>query len=195
LKIVLIIILFLSAYIKGESQRDSAWIHTKLMDQYKRALASATTDSARIFNMQRLNFHYETENPDSSLKYGMEALALSRKTGNLQAEASTLNGLSGLLRQQGRFAEALEYLFEGRKLAESIHYTHEVARSYRRTGLIYSDLKDFSKARDFDVQALILDKTIPKNTASTMVDYMVLADVYQSLNKLDSTVYFSKLAL
>ena len=170
-------------------------IHAKLIDQYKRALASATNDSVRIYNMGRLNFHYETENPDSSLKYGMEALELSRKTGNLRAEANIMNGLSGVLRQQGRFAEALEYLFEGRKLAESIHYTPEVARSYRRTGMLYSDLKDFSKARDFDVQALIIDKANPKSISSTLVDYMVLADVYQSLNKLDSSLYFSKLAL
>lgn len=195
LKKILVIVLLLSAYKKGQSQGDSASIHTREINQFKRELASATTDSVRIFCLQRLNFHYETENPDSSLKYGMEALALSRKTRNLQAEASTLNGLSGVLLQQGRIAEALEYLFEGRKLAESIYYTHEVARSFRRTGMLYSDLKDFSKARDFDVQALMLDKTIPKNTGSIMVDYMNLADVYQSLNKLDSTLYFSKLAL
>ena len=59
--------------------------------------------------------------PDSSLKYGLAALELSRKSKNLRAEARTLNGLSGVLRQQGRFAEALEYLFEGRKLAERIN--------------------------------------------------------------------------
>ncbi len=195
LKKILIIVLLLSAHKKGQTQGDSGSIHATLIDKFKKGLASATSDSARIYYMQALNFHYETENPDSSLKYGLSALDLSRKSGNLHAEAATLNGLSGVLRQQGRFAEALEYLFEGRKLAESIHYTHEVARSYRRTGMLYSDLKDFSKARDFDVQALALDKTLPNNTASNMVDCMNLADVYQSLNKLDSAVYFAKLAL
>ena len=145
--------------------------------------------------MQFLNFNYETKNPDSSLKYGLAALELSRKSKNLRAEARTLNGLSGVLRQQGRFAEALEYLFEGRKLAEKINFTYELARNYRRTGMIYNDLNDFTRARDFELQAIILDQSIPGNRGSLMFDRMVLADVYVSLNKLDSAQYFANLVL
>ena len=89
----------------------------------------------------------------------------------------------------------MEYLFEGRKLAEQIGFTHEVARSYRRTGIIYSDLRDFSKARDYDMQALILDRTLPNNRSSIMVDCVFLADVYETLNKLDSGLYYANLAL
>jgi tetratricopeptide (TPR) repeat protein len=177
---------FFSAHLTGRSQADSAFLHTKRIDSLKRSLAAATKDSARIFYLQSLNFDYETVNADSSLKYGLAALELSRKSKNFRAEARTLNGLSGVLRQQGRFAEALEYLFEGRKLAERIGFIHEVARSYRRTGIIYSDLRDFSKARDCDMQALMLDQTLADNHSSIMVDCIFLADVYETLNKPDS---------
>jgi len=89
----------------------------------------------------------------------------------------------------------LEYLFEGRKLAERIGFTHEVARSYRRTGIIYSDLRDFSKARDYDMQALMLDQSLPNNRSSILVDCVFLADVYETLNKPDSGLYYANLAL
>ena len=191
MKRLIVIILVVCTHLAGKSQTDSSFDHSRLIDSFKRSLASATTDSDRIRYMQLLNFNYETKNPDSSVRYGLAALDLSRKSKNLRAEARTLNGLSGVLRQQGRFAEALEFLFQGRKLAEQISFTYELARNYRRTGMIYADLNDFSRARDFDVQALTLDQSIPNNRSSMMFDYIVLADIYVSLNKLDSAQYFA----
>jgi hypothetical protein len=62
-----------------------------------------------------------------------------------------------------RSGNSMSVRTKGRKLAEQINYTREVARSCRRTGRIYSDLANFSKARDYDIQSLILDQTISNN--------------------------------
>ena len=165
------------------------------MDDYKRRLAAATDDSTRLFILQYLNFHYETANPDSSLKYGLAGVELSRRSNNIKQEARAMNGLAGVLRQQGEFAQALDYLFQGRKLAEQAGFTSEVARSYRRTALIYSDLGDYTKAVDNILLAIELDKSIPANKISIGVDNVLATGIYESMDNSDSALYHADMVI
>ena len=169
-------------------------IHKKSIDQWKDKLSKATSDTTRINILQHLNFDYETENPDSSIHYGLMALELCRSTHNLKEESRTLNGLSSVYSQQGNFAEALDLLFRGRQLAEQTGHSFEVARSYRRTGSVYWYLEDYKKAVQNGLIALELDEKA-SNRSSVVVDRMLLASAYESWNILDSGLYYGQLAL
>ena len=197
MKKALLIIIFVSGYFpcypQLPSNSDSGFLSR--VNNYKRRLANATEDSTRIFIMKALNFNYESENPDSSLKYGLMALDLSRRTKNIKQEASTLIIMSGVLRQQGRFAEALDNLFQGRKLEEQLGNTKEIARAYRRIAVIYSDLEDFPKALENILQALILDETMPDNLTSIVLNHMFTAGIYERLDMPDSALSHANFAL
>ena len=131
---------------------------TKKIDTLKQQLITANDDSSRMSIMQGLGFYYEALNADSSLKYTQAALAYARKHSRHGDEARLMAGLSSVLRQQGKFAEALDLLFKSLKIARENNLTGDIARAYRRLGLVYYDLENFPKAIAYFLQAVEIDE-------------------------------------
>ena len=151
----------------------------------KQQLILAKDDSSRIFILESIGFYYEVLNADSSLKYTQAALAYARKHSHPWAEARLMASLSSVLRQQGKFAEALDLLFKSLKIAKENNHAYDIARAYRRLGLVYFDLENFPKAVAHLLQAAETDeKTANKKSAA--IDHVMLAEAYEKINKLDS---------
>jgi tetratricopeptide (TPR) repeat protein len=93
---------------------------TKKIDSLKQLLITANDDSSRIYIMEGIGFYYEALNADSSVKYTQAALAYARKRSRHGDEARLMAGLSSVLRQQGKFAEALTYFLNRLKLHRKI---------------------------------------------------------------------------
>ena len=93
-------------------------------------------------------------------------------------------GLSSVLRQQGKFAEALDLLFKSLKIAQENNLTRDIARAYRRLGLVYYDLENFPKALTYFLQAVELDEKI-ENKRTAAIDHLNLGDAYEKMDKLD----------
>ena len=104
------------------SQNDAPFDSTqnKSLDSLRQKLRLAKDDSTLIIGFERIAFFYARLNIDSSLKYWDTGLRLARKRSYEWAEARLLAGLSGVMEQQGKFADAFELLFESLKIAENI---------------------------------------------------------------------------
>ena len=83
----------------------------------KKKLAAATNDTTRSYLAGKLGLFYEGINTDSSLKYGRASLQLAEKSGYPHYISRALAGLSGILRPQGKFVEALDVLYKALAIA------------------------------------------------------------------------------
>ncbi|MGB3007951.1 MAG: ATP-binding protein [Chitinophagaceae bacterium] len=165
----------------------------KTIADLKQQLILANDDSSRIFIMEGLGFYYEVLNADSSLKYTQAALAFAKERGYAWGEARLMASLSSVLRQQGKFAEALELLFKSLKIAQENNLTYDIARAYRRLGLVYFDLDNFPKAVTNFLEAAEIDEKIA-NKKSAAIDHVMLGDAYEKMDKLDSAAFHIDIA-
>ncbi len=185
----LIIIVLTNACAAGLAQngRQSASSETDSIVSAKKKLAAATEDTTRSWLTGKLGLYYEGINTDSSLKYGMESLNLAEKSGYPHYETRALAGLSGVLRQQGKFANALDVLFKSLEIAQKHNLKEDIARSYRRLGILYLELENYSKAGNYCKEALDIDDKL-KLESSAQIDHMFLASIYEKFNNLDSAL-------
>jgi len=166
---------------------------TKIIDTLKQQLILALDDSSRISIMEGLGFYYEPLNADSSVKYTRAALAYARKRSRHGDEARLMAGLSSVLRQQGKFTEALDLLFKSLKIAQENNLTRDIARAYRRLGLVYYDLENFPKALAYFSQAVEMDEK-SENKRNAAIDYLFIGDTYEKMDKLDSAAFHIDIA-
>ena len=183
-----ILFIFLPAFCLPQEKQLFDPVGGKIIEELRQRLTVATTDSSRLTIMESLGFYYEVVNVDSSVKYTQLALAYARKHDYLQAEARLMAGLSSAIRQQGKFAEALDLLFKSLKIAQENNFTYDIARAYRRLGLVYSDMENFPKAVAYLLQAAIIDEK-SSNGISAAIDHVQVGEAYEKMNKLDSAAF------
>jgi len=153
----------------------------------KKKLAAATNDTTRSYLAGKLGLFYEGINTDSSLKYGRASLQLAEKSGYPHYISRALAGLSGILRQQGKFVEALDVLYKALAIAQQHDFKEDIARSYRRLGAVYFELENYTKAVQLDRSALDIDNGLHLTTV-TQIDHLFLANAFERLNNLDSAM-------
>jgi len=165
----------------------------KEIDSLKNQLRLSNNDTVRITILENIGLLYEKVNPDSSWKYGFASLELARRGGYVQREARALAGLSGVLREQGKFAEALDVLFRALKMAEENNIPREIARCHRRLGAVYRELENYPKALEYCSKALKEDKAI-HNSNGYLLDHMDLGHIYERMDQLDSALFHIQIA-
>ncbi len=89
-----------------------------LIDSLKEQLALVRMDTSRVNTLRNLCTEYWGVNPDSSLKYGQESLALSQKIHHPFGEARAFHALGVLYRRLGDYPKSLEANFKGLQIAE-----------------------------------------------------------------------------
>ncbi|MGB4773325.1 MAG: ATP-binding protein [Chitinophagaceae bacterium] len=115
------------------------------IDSIKQRLSATTEDTGRIIIMARLSTLYRTE-PDSSDKYGLQALGLAKKIGFAKGEALALDALGNQYRLEGDFPKALKTLLQALQLAEQVGDPDVTAKCLTSIGIIYSQLNDNPRA-------------------------------------------------
>ncbi len=123
-----------------------------------------------------------------------EALALTRSGGYKHQEAGIIASMGSVVRQQGKLAESLGFLFQSIKIAEADKSMSDLARGYRRITDVYMDLEDFPKAILYLSAALKIDSANHFESGE-MNDRMTLGFAYEKLNKLDSAELHTNLVL
>jgi two-component system, NtrC family, sensor kinase len=167
--------------------------NSKTIDSLKYVLATAKDDSTKMNALGRLGFNYQVLNIDSALKYTDAGISLAKQKGDFRNEANLLATLSGIMSQQGKFAEALDLLFRSLKIAEDNDLTYEIARAYRRLGGVYFDLENYSKAISYGLIALKIDEEKKYKSAAT--DHISLANAYDKMGKIDSALVHANIAI
>ena len=167
--------------------------NSQKIDSLKYVLENAKDDTSRIQAMGRLGFFYQVLNIDSALKYCQAGIDLATRKGRNRDVANLMATLSGIMSQQGKFAEALDLLFKSLKIAKNYNFPDEIARANRRLGGVYFDLQNYSKAITYNLSALRLDEELKSYSVGT--DHIYLANAYLKVNKFDSASFHAKMAI
>ena len=187
--ILIFFLLFLHFVVNAQ---DSS-TNSKTIDSLKYVLATAKDDSTKMNALGRLGFNYQVLNIDSALKYTYAGISLAKQKGDFRNEANLLATLSGIMSQQGKFAEALDLLFRSLKIAEHNDLTYEIARAYRRLGGVYFDPENYSKAISYGLIALKIDEEKKYKSAAT--DHISLANAYDKMGNIDSALVHANIAI
>ncbi|MCW3088209.1 MAG: hypothetical protein JWQ78_1595 [Sediminibacterium sp.] len=182
------------------------------LDSLQKKMAG-TTDGAGLYKISRdfYNF-YEESNRDSALHYAELGLSIAKKHGKKIPETQSLINKGYQLVALGRFAEALRCLLDAFAIANNlkadepednwdlvvfsfkgdnkkllISYAHHIfGLLMLRTGNVEQQIFHFT-------QAATIGREIGYGPRE-MLAYMNLGQVYFSLNKPDSVLYYERLA-
>ena len=113
-----------------------------LIDSLKEQLALARMDTSRVNTLRNLCASYWGVNPDSSLKYGQQSLALSQKIHYPFGEASAFHALGVLYRRLGDYPKSLEANFKGLQIAEKEQMPLPTIGCLNAIALVYNELKN-----------------------------------------------------
>ncbi|MFZ1800917.1 MAG: tetratricopeptide repeat protein, partial [Chitinophagaceae bacterium] len=162
-------------------------IGTQQVNSLMQRLELAKDDSSRIIALDRIGFFYQHVHVDSSLKYFNMALRLATQKSYAWGEARVMTSLSGLMQDQGKYAETFELLFKSLKIAEENNIGYDIARANRRLSNVYYELENYPKAIYYLLKALQLDEeNLFKRKVA--IDHFALADAYEKMNQLDSAI-------
>ena len=177
---------------QNDNPFDSA--QNKSVDSLQQRLRYASNDSTVIIAFERLGFFYQRLNTDSSLKYFNKGLSMARQKSYTWAEARLLAGLSGVMEQQGKLAEAFELLFQSLKIAEESKSGYNMARANRRISGVYFEMENYPKAISYIRNALQIDEAFQLEDKAA-IDHYALADAYEKIDKLDSAAFHINIAI
>ncbi len=168
------------------------------IDSLQNLLSKEQNDSTRIRLLLRIGsrYHHSIVKIDSALAYYEKALLLSQKGEILTLQIHATNNIAILYNSIGRYADALELLLKNLKLEEKIRdTTDQIFFTKREIILVYGNIGDYKKQ-------LALAKELSSFAASgyfknprtvllySQIAYNILSYVYQSINKIDSALYY-----
>lgn len=126
---------------------------------------------------------------DSSEYYFLKTYNMSKKKNFLTYERFSINNLGMMYWRRGDLNKALDFFFEGLKLATQLNNERFKSIVLNNIGLIYQDMKQFNKALIYQKQTLKIRKDL--SMLDALPDsYNNIGICYKNLNKPDSAIYF-----
>ncbi|WBA42799.1 tetratricopeptide repeat-containing sensor histidine kinase [Hymenobacter canadensis] len=157
----------------------------------RRALAQATSDTARVLLLADLSATYRYSRFDSVRYFARQGLRLARRIGFRRGEGRCLSRLGILMGERGNLPAALRVNLQALQLNEDSHDLAGTARTLNQTGLLYFALDDFRPALRYFLRALQLYEQSGSTDDSQLISVLTnLGASYEGLHKLDSTAYF-----
>jgi two-component system, NtrC family, sensor kinase len=162
----------------------------RVVDSLIAVLAKSPADTNKVKNLVQLARIYTTTKSALTLKYGNEALLLSRQLKYQFGEMISLRAMAFVFAITGKWPQATEFTFKALKISESKFpvYTISLCNIMAEVELKQNQLE---KALEWSLKAY---RHPMFSTADPIeyywVAYMQLGSAYANLNKLDSATFF-----
>jgi tetratricopeptide (TPR) repeat protein len=164
------------------------------LDSLKYQISIEKKDTSRVNTLRDLCTEYWGVNPDSSLKYGQQSLALSQKIHYPLGEARAFNTLGVLYRRLGDYPKSLETNFKGLQIAEKKQLTLPTIGCLNAIALVYKELKNYSKGINYYKRGLKIATATQHQYWMTQIE-LNLATTYLETHQIDSaSLYLQKVS-
>lgn len=154
---------------------------TQRVDSIKKALKNSVTESAKLNLLCDLSSELVDVNPDSAEFYALQAIEVSKKLSNKNAEATALRNLGWAVSKKGEPKEALPIYKQGLAVAKQANAKLIEGDIFRSIGVAYYHLSLYDSALANYFKALDLYKDI-KNDIK----------IAQVMNNIGNVYYFTK---
>jgi tetratricopeptide (TPR) repeat protein len=156
-------------------------------DSLKNLLKGNLSDSVRIRILNNLSFTFRTKDFIQSRNYGKEALALSKKTGNLQAEGNTHTRLGLAYFYHGDFDSSDYHYQEALKIALQIKDTSLQGNALNHMGNLKKNRGEMRQAKKLLEESNKLF-TLIKDTAGMAMTLMNLGSTVNKMGMFEASI-------
>lgn len=150
-------------------------------------------DSATIASMLDLSLQHYRNDPDYALALTDKALEIALNISNvyLQSRAYSIGGV--ILKNQGKFAEALDKHLKSKAINDSLNLKRALASNYNDIGIIYKTMGEYDKALEsyLNSNAICVDLEL---TRGIIMTFNNIGTIYEAKNDDENAIAYYKLA-
>ncbi|RZJ67836.1 MAG: tetratricopeptide repeat protein [Flavobacterium sp.] len=128
------------------------------IDSLLTRLPKMANDSSKVKLLADLSFSYYNLDTNKGIKYGLDAVEISKKIGWQKGLGRAYNSIGVNYRENGEFPKALEYFGNALKISEKINDYEALGFNAEHTGHIYMMQGDFEKANDYYEKSIAFHK-------------------------------------
>ena len=171
----------------------------RIIDSLQYLLSRSENDSIKIELLLSIGneYRHSKSRMDSALYYYQKGLGIGRNMGSLNLQLNPNLRLAGLFNAIGNYPEALKLSLENLKTAEKLHNTTNIFFIKREIMWTYSGIGDNRKSLEIarELQSLVNAAFFEqsRNERFQWMVYLNLANIYQDLNQLDSSLQYRRL--
>ena len=164
----------------------------KEVDSMKNNLSVRIEDTNRVNTLWRMARYHTMTDPRQAIIYATESIELARKLKYTRGELVSLQALSFVSTITGEWKKGMQTAYDGLKLSQE-QYPSLVIVFYNLIALVYEKQQDSNQRLEWLLKAYHdpgLD-SLPNNGKWLILHN--LGEVYETLNKFDSAMYFSQI--
>ncbi|MDA3943889.1 MAG: sensor histidine kinase [Bacteroidetes bacterium] len=150
-------------------------------------------DSATIASIIKLSTQLYRNDPDKALSLTSKALELATANQNvfLQSRAHSITGV--ILKNQGKFAEALSSHYKSKEINDSLNLLPALASNYNDIGIIYKTMGEFDIALESYLKSNAICVEIGLDRG-TIMSFNNIGTIYEAKNDSEKAIYYYNLA-
>jgi len=168
---------------------------TPIVDSLKTRIKAHTTDSAICYDFDVLAKEYTGINPDSTIYYANQSLALAKKIKNYRYQMDALLTLGIVYRERGEYTTSLDKLNTAVEISKKHHLdSYANRRLYTSLNLTYTEQGNYTVGIEYGFKAL---KEIEKekDTLGLAMANNNLANTYFSIQQYPKAMKHYQIAL
>jgi tetratricopeptide (TPR) repeat protein len=173
------------------AQPNCTYAQTQEIDSLKSLLQTEKNDSSRCSLLIQLSDEYSESKPDTAFLLVQQGLILAEKIKFTRGEILCLSRMGLIFVSKGNDAKALELLLQSLKKSESNHEQGLGGYILRCIGNVYEDQGDERKSLEYSLKARDVAFAI-HDTGELMACAINIGYIYEQLNQLDSSRFFTK---
>lgn len=160
------------------------------LDSVKKSLLKQKEDTTRIAMLYDLAENYAQFAPDSSLVYGQEALALSKKLHSDTGIFWSIVAINKALYALGNYSLELDYAYQAWPIGQKLNNTYSLGFSDGMLGDCFFNLGQFNEALNHYRSILVCaqNDSIPDLPQL----YVSLVPIFQGLKQYDSALFYAR---
>ncbi len=151
------------------------------IDSIINVLAKTKDDTTKIILLSCLSFNYSTLNTNKGIKYGEEALELSKKMVWKKGIALASGNLGINYKAKSDYPKALEFELKALSINQEIEDQLGIATNMGNIGLLYANRGDTSKALEYYRKAMKIDEKID-NKNGLAINLVNASSIYDQKN-------------
>ena len=146
----------------------------KISKKYKNEM-----QEAHSYKILGLYHAYKSEFKESITSYN-KAIVIFKKFNKFEVLIDIYDNISIVLSQEGKYEQALEYLFEGLNISEKNNFKYGIIKTCIGIGDSYRLIEKYEKAEEYLLRALALEKQKTKSQESILSTLFYLLGVCAS---------------
>jgi signal transduction histidine kinase len=163
-------------------------------DSLRRALDKMQPDSLKVTTLIRLGQQYESNAPDSAIRYYRQAGSLSRQLNYQPGIVQYINNYTAVLNVQGRFDSSLILNLQAVDICKKHGLQKLYTKALINTGAVYQYKEDYLKAADYYLKALPFLEPSGDLQSLSLV-YGNLCGLYRDLNQPEKAAVYARQAI